>query len=380
MEEKKLSLGESVAGLDKAQLFSVGALFLLGVLSIFSAGAGFEGRGAGFATRQLLWGAVSIAAFLLTLKIGYEKFLREAYLLYGLSLLLLLSVMALGLTVKGSQRWIDLGFFRLQPTEFVKITLVLVLAKHLCRYPPLNFLSFLGGLAVPALSGILVLIQPDAGSAIVYGVISFVAIVVAGAPWRYPAGLLAIFTSLLPFAWRFLREYQKMRIRVFLDPWIDPLGAGYNVIQSRIAVGSGGLFGMGLGLGSPRNIPLYHSDFIFAALTEEFGLIFSVCVLVIYVLIIMRGMISAMNARTSYHSLGAFGIVAMLGLQTMLIVGGNTKLLPLTGVTLPLVSAGGSSLVSTFFAIGVLVGISSMNAQDEARDIELIELHEEAML
>ncbi|HOO88471.1 MAG TPA: FtsW/RodA/SpoVE family cell cycle protein, partial [Synergistales bacterium] len=234
MEEKKLSLGESVAGLDKAQLFSVGALFLLGVLSIFSAGAGFEGRGAGFATRQLLWGAVSIAAFLLTLKIGYEKFLREAYLLYGLSLVLLLSVMALGLTVKGSQRWIDLGFFRLQPTEFVKITLVLVLAKHLCRYPPLNFLSFLGGLAVPALSGILVLIQPDAGSAIVYGVISFVAIVVAGAPWRYPAGLLAIFTSLLPFAWRFLREYQKMRIRVFLDPWIDPLGAGYNVIQSRI--------------------------------------------------------------------------------------------------------------------------------------------------
>ncbi len=148
----------------------------------------------------------------------------------------LLSVMVLGLTVKGSQRWIDLGFFRFQPTEFVKITLVLVLAKHLCRYPPLDFSLFWGGSPYPRFQGSLYLFKPDAGSAMVYGVISFVAIIVAGAPWRYPAGLLALFTALLPFGWRFLREYQKMRIRVFLDPWIDPLGAGYNVIQSRIAV------------------------------------------------------------------------------------------------------------------------------------------------
>jgi len=137
---------------------------------------------------------------------------------------------------------------------------------------------------------------------------------------------------------------------------------------------------MGLGLGSPRNIPLYHSDFIFAALTEEFGLIFSVCLLIIYVLIIMRGLTVAMNARSSFHSLTALGIVCMLGLQTMLIVGGNTKLLPLTGVTLPLISSGGSSLVSTFFSIGMLAGISSMNAEDEARDIELIELSQEGIL
>jgi len=339
MEEKKLSLGESVAGLDKAQLFSVGALFLLGVLSIFSAGAGFEGRGAGFATRQLLWGAVSIAAFLLTLKIGYEKFLREAYLLYGLSLLLLLSVMALGLTVKGSQRWIDLGFFRLQPTEFVKITLVLVLAKHLCRYPPLNFLSFLGGLAVPALSGILVLIQPDAGSAIVYGVISFVAIVVAGAPWRYPAGLLAIFTSLLPFAWRFLREYQKMRIRVFLDPWIGPLGGGYHLNQARIAVGSGGLFGAGYmeGLQSKlKFLPEPHTDFIFGVFSEEFGFIGALGMLTLFGLLFWRLLDAGLRTKDGRAKVLIAGISTWFWFQMLQSIGMSMGLLPITGLPLPL--------------------------------------------
>ena len=356
MEEKKLSLGESDAGLDKAQIYSVGALFQHGVLSIFSAGAGFEGRGAGFATRQLLWGAVSIAAFLLTLKIGYEKFLREAYLLYGLSLVLLLSVMALGLTVKGSQRWIDLGFFRLQPTEFVKITLVLVLAKHLCRYPPLNFLSFLGGLAVPALSGILVLIQPDAGSAIVYGVISFVAIVVAGAPWRYPAGLLAIFTSLLPFAWRFLREYQKMRIRVFLDPWIDPLGAGYNVIQSRIAVGSGGLFGAGYmeGLQSKlKFLPEPHTDFIFGVFSEEFGFIGALGMLALFGLLFWRLLDAGLRTKDGRAKVLIAGISTWFWFQMLQSIGMSMGLLPITGLPLPLVSYGGSSLLSFSVALGL---------------------------
>ena len=174
--------------------------------------------------------------------------------------------------------------------------------------------------------------------------------------------------------------YVQRRFAMWKDPWSDPENYGYQLVQALIAIGSGGLFGMGLGLGSPRDIPLYHSDFIFAALTEEFGLVFSVCLLILYVLIIMRGLIAAMNARTSFHSLAAFGVVAMLGLQTMLIVGGNTQLLPLTGVTLPLISSGGSSLVSTFFALGMLCGITSLNAEDEARDIEQIEIRQEAML
>ena len=137
---------------------------------------------------------------------------------------------------------------------------------------------------------------------------------------------------------------------------------------------------MGLGLGSPRNVPLYHSDFIFTSIAEEFGLVFSIGLLAIYVLIIFRGLLVAMNARTSFHSLTAFGIVIIFGLQALLIVGGNTKMLPLTGVTLPLISYGGSSLVSTFFSMGMLLGISSANAEDEARDITRIELREGGIL
>ena len=155
---------------------------------------------------------------------------------------------------------------------------------------------------------------------------------------------------------------------------------GYQLVQALIAIGSGGLFGTGLGLGMPRNVPLYHSDFIFASIAEEFGLIFCIGLLAIYLLIILRGLIVAMNARTSFHSLTAFGLVAILGLQTLLIVGGNTKMLPLTGVTLPLVSYGGSSLVATFFSMGVLLGISSLNAEDEARDIDKIALRGEVEL
>jgi len=166
-------------------------------------------------------------------------------------------------------------------------------------------------------------------------------------------------------------------VAIWKNPWSDPENLGYQLVHALIAIGSGGLFGMGLGLGMPRNIPLYHSDFIFAAITEEFGLIFAVGLLAVYVLIIMRGLIVAFNARTSFHSLAAFGLVIMLGLQTMLIAGGNTKLLPLSGVTLPLVCYGGSSLVSTFFSMGILLGLSSMNAEDEARDIEQLELREE---
>ena len=157
----------------------------------------------------------------------------------------------------------------------------------------------------------------------------------------------------------------------------DPQGTGYQLVQALIAIGSGGLFGMGLGLGSPRNIPLYHSDFIFASMAEEFGLVFAVCVLAVYVVIILRGLIVAMNARTSFHSLTAFGLVVLLGLQTNTRSRVNTKLLPLSGVTLPLVSSGGSSLVSTMFSMGLLLGISSMNAEDEARDIEQLALREE---
>ena len=155
---------------------------------------------------------------------------------------------------------------------------------------------------------------------------------------------------------------------MFLNPWSDPQDSGYQIIQALIAIGSGGLFGMGLGLGYPRNIPLYHSDFIFAAICEEYGLIFALGLLGIYLVIVLRGASVAMNARSSFHALTALGVVALIGIQTLVIVGGNTRLIPLTGVTLPYISAGGSSMVSMMGAAGLLLGVSSINAHDELED------------
>ena len=173
-----------------------------------------------------------------------------------------------------------------------------------------------------------------------------------------------------------LFPYVAKRIELLQNPWSDPLVFGYQIIQALIAIGSGGMFGMGLGLGYPRNIPLYHSDFIFAAICEDFGLVFALAMLGIYALILMRGASVAMNARTSFHALVAFGVVSLVAVQTLVIVGGNIKLIPLTGVTLPFVSSGGSSIVSMMGAMGMLLGVSSLNAGDEAEDLKRLEWRE----
>lgn len=318
--------------------------------------------------------AMFIGVFAIRIFRNWKRFMP--YLMV-LCLVALLTPWVLGGWKGGARNWVHIGSFSLQPSEFMKPVFILALASGFSNRP--RFVKCLPTLTFAAVCCAILLSQRDLGAVLLYFLTTVAMFFVATSNGLVTLAGLGMGAGAAVIAYHSF-EYVRDRIAIWQDPWVDPEDLGYQIVQALIAIGSGGLFGMGLGLGSPRNIPLYHSDFIFAALTEEFGLIFSVCVLVIYVLIIMRGMIAAMNARTSFHSLGAFGIVAMLGFQTMLIVGGNTKLLPLTGVTLPLISAGGSSLVSTFFSVGVLVGISSMNAQDEARDIELIELYEEAML
>jgi cell division protein FtsW (lipid II flippase) len=318
--------------------------------------------------------AMFMGAFAIRIFKHWKKF--TPYLMV-LCLVALLTPWVFGGWKGGARNWIQLGTFSIQPSEFMKPVFILALASGFSNRP--RFVKCLPSLGFAAACCAILLSQRDLGALLLYFLTTVAMFFVATSNGLVTIAGLGMGAGSAVIAYHSF-SYVQDRIAIWRDPWVDPENLGYQIVQALIAIGSGGLFGMGLGLGSPRNIPLYYSDFIFAALTEEFGLIFSVCVLVIYVLIIMRGMIAAMNARTSFHSLGAFGVVAMLGLQTMLIVGGNTKLLPLTGVTLPLISSGGSSLVSTFFTVGVLVGISSMNAQDEARDIELIEMSEEAML
>ena len=171
----------------------------------------------------------------------------------------------------------------------------------------------------------------------------------------------------------YLFDYVKKRIAGWKNPWADPYDGGLQIVQSLIAIASGGTFGRGLGLGLPRNIPLYHSDFIFAAICEEFGCLFAVGILAVYVLLVMRGISIAMNAHQGFHALLSFAVVSMLGLQTLLIVGGNIRLIPLTGVTLPFIASGGSSMISYMGAMGLLMGVASVNREREKQQRERAE-------
>ena len=327
---------------------------------------------------QAIYAAVGVGAMAFGIAFirGLKSWKRLVAPAMVLCLLALLSPWVLGKWQYGARNWIVLVQDRLtiQPSEFMKPALILILAAGFSGRP--RFLKCVPTIAFAALCCGVLLSQRDLGALLLYFLTTVLMYFAATSNWVVTIGGLGLGGAAAVIAYRAF-PYVQTRVAIWKNPWIDPLESGHQIVQALIAIGSGGLFGMGLGLGRPRNIPLYHSDFIFAAIAEEFGLVFSICLLAIYVLVILRGMVVAMNARTSFHSLAAFGIVAMLGLQTMLIVGGNTKLIPLTGVTLPLVSAGGSSLVSTFLSFGILLGISSLNAEDEAKDIERMELREE---
>ena len=278
-----------------------------------------------------------------------------------------------GITKNGARNWVGIGRFSVQPSEFMKPVMILCLAGGFANRPGLT--KCLPTILFAAICCGILLMQRDLGAVLLYFLTTVLMYYAATSNAFITLCGLGMGGIAAVLAYRFIPLVQT-RVALWQNPWSDPTDKGLQLVQALIAIGSGGLFGMGLGLGRPRSIPLYYSDFIFAAITEEFGLIFAIGLLTLYVLIIMRGLIVAFNARTSFHSLASFGLVAILGLQTMLIVGGNTKLIPLTGVTLPLVCYGGSSLVSTFFSMGILLGISSMNAEDEARDIEKLELRE----
>ena len=278
-----------------------------------------------------------------------------------------------GIVKNGARNWVGFRRLSVQPSEFMKPVMILCLAGGFANRP--RFMQCVPTLAFAAACCGILLMQRDLGAVLLYFLTTVLMYYAATSNAFITLSGLGMGAGAAVLAYRTIPLVQT-RVALWKNPWTDPTDKGLQLVQSLIAIGSGGLFGMGLGLGRPRSIPLYYSDFIFAAITEEFGLVFAIGVLTVYVLIILRGLIVAFNARTSYHSLAAFGLVVILGLQTMLIVGGNTKLIPLTGVTLPLVCYGGSSLVSTFFSMGLLLGMSSMNAEDEAKDIERLEMRE----
>lgn len=315
------------------------------------------------AINQMIFATVGLAVLITAARIDYHVWARLTYVLYGLMLVLLLGVQFGGDSALGAQRWIDIGFFRFQPSEFAKLVLILFFAKYFAdRYDRLDqirhLLISLVWLAIPM--G-LVLIQPDLGTALVMGVIWLSIVVVARVRWLHLAGLFAVGIALLPLGLKLLKPYQMQRLQTFMNPTADPLSTGYNVVQAKIAVGSGQLTGRGLASGSQSQLnflPSQHTDFIFAVLSEKMGFIGGLVIITLFAALLGRGMLVAARARDRFGMFVAVGIIAMLMFHAVVNIAMNIGLLPVTGIPLPFISYGGTSLLVSMASIGLLQSIA----------------------
>jgi cell division protein FtsW len=327
-----------------------------------------------FFFRQLLWAAIGVVAFLVMSRIDYKRLKGMGFVLYGISALLLLAVIipGVGITVGGSSRWIGFGPFTFQPSELAKLALVLFAADVFSRKqesllddPWHTILPMVPGLGFLAL---LVMMQPDLGTTLLLGSIGLGMLFIAGAPLRFviPMGLLGVGMAAVS---SLTADYRRERVFAFLNPWADPLNTGYQTIQSLIALGSGGWFGVGLGASRQKwsYIPNAHTDFIFAILGEEMGLFGTLVVVGMFAFLAYLGLRAARRAPDRFGMLVAAGITIWITAQAIVNIGAVTSLLPITGVPLPLVSFGGSSLVILLAACGILTNIARQGEETRAR-------------
>lgn len=344
---------------------------ILSVTSIFSSTYQREGEiWQNIYQRQILWIVLGIALFLIISNINYRRFWDWTYFLYIAALFFLLLVFLLGSVRLGAQRWLKFGWFNFQPSELAKLVMVVFLARYFSSKSAQS-VSLLAekfgvfrALVVPlffvAIPMGLIIEQPDLGTGMIILLLFIPLLYLANVKLRYVLTLLAVTILLIPFAWHFLRDYQKERLMVFLNPNIDPLGAGYTIIQSKIAIGSGGFWGRGWLSGTQsqlRFLPEAHTDFIFATFSEEWGLLGGVGLLLLYYLLIRQGFLIAQRTRDDFGRLMAFGISLMFSIQVLINIAMNMGFAPIVGIPLPLMSYGGSSAFVTFIALGILANI-----------------------
>lgn len=348
---------------DKTFLAMVFLIFAIGLVTIYSATQGKELLfGESYFLRQAGWMAIGLVLLIIALKISYQKFIDLAYIIYGVNILLLILVLVIGHIRLGAQRWFSIGAFAFQPSEFIKIGLILALSSYVGSKK--GTMHDFKNLALPCLllflPFALVVLQPDLGTAILLVPVFFSILLVGGANFRHIIGMVMLGGASLPFFWHFLREYQRQRLLVFINPNVDPLGAGYTIIQSKIAIGSGGLFGKGWTHGTQNQLnflPERHTDFIFSVIGEEWGFLGTITLSLLYFLMVRRAFNIAALTSDLYGKSIATGIAVMLGLQIIINIGMAIGLMPVVGIPLPLVSYGGSSLISTLIAIGLLLNV-----------------------
>jgi rod shape determining protein RodA len=344
-------------------LFTVTVLLsLAGIALIFTA---THAQGPYYFHRQSYWLLVGLSIIIPIILFDYSILERLGYVIFGLSLLTLVLVLIIGETVGGAQRWLSLGFISIQPSEFAKLAFIIALAKYFStsrvRQKGMKLQDLFIPLILLAVPFLLIAKEPDLGTALIFGFIFTSMVLIIKVRKRIIIGAIMLFIPLVPLAFFSLKDYQKARLLSFLDPAKDPLGSGYHLLQSKIAIGSGGFFGMGYTKGTQGSLmflPERHTDFIFPIMAEELGFVGSIILLGLFLVFIMRGIETAGTAKDRFGFLLAYGITAMIFWHFAINIAMVVGLLPVVGVPLPFISYGGSFLITTLIGSGILLNIS----------------------
>lgn len=348
-----------VAHIDPG-LFAIAMLLMgIGFASVFSATYDNNNR----LLAQVLNMSVAFVCMWVVARVPPQKLMRFAIPLYVFGLILLIAVWLFGIKINGARRWLNIGITRIQPSEIMKIATPLMLAWyfHKCE-TVLKWHHFVVATILLLVPFALIAKQPDLGTALLVGASGFYVIFFAGLPWKILLGLAASGIAAAPFAWNMLHDYQRRRILTLIDPTSDPLGSGYHIIQATIAIGSGGILGKGYLSGTQTHlefIPEKHTDFIFAVFSEEWGLAGNAVLLILYLMLIARGLIIAHNAPTLFSRLLAGAVTLMFFTYAFVNMGMVAGILPVVGVPLPFVSYGGTALVTLFVGLGLLMSIQT---------------------
>ena len=347
------------AKIDAPLLAISSALLLLGMLTLYSAAHDNTGRVSAQAANIV----IAFVVMWLAAQVQPQTLMRFAMPVYFVALLLLVAVAVLGDVRNGARRWLPIGLGSIQPSELMKIAMPLMLAWYFHKHEAaLRFRDYLVAGALLAVPTWLIARQPDLGTALLVAAAGCYVIFLAGLSWKVLAGIAIAGVASLPLLWGVLHDYQRRRILTLLDPTTDPLGAGYHIIQSTIAVGSGGITGKGWLKGTQTHlefIPERSTDFIFAVFSEEFGLIGTGLLLTLYLALITRGLMIAANAPTFFSRLLAGAIILTFFTYAFVNMGMVSGLLPVVGVPLPMISYGGTALVTLFLGVGILMSIQN---------------------
>lgn len=351
---------------DKKTLLIILAILGYGLAFIYSATYRDSGNQYATLAKQSLWIAVGLFAMLMMACIDLKKLRAYSYFIYGLNIFFLILVYLIGKTSLGAQRWIPLGGFNFQPSELGKLLIIITLASYLAekREQPYGVKEFARASLHVGIPLLLVFKQPDLGTSLVFLSIFIGSLVFAKFKARYLSAVLVscIFAGFAAIKLGILSEYQMKRLLVFIDPSMDPLGAGYNLLQSQIAIGSGGLFGKGFMSGTQTGLnflPHHDTDFIFSVIGEEWGFIGGLILLIMFLSLVIRCIYLAVVSRNKFGEIVAGGIVSMFFFQILVNMGMTIGLMPITGIPLPFISYGGSAMITNLATVGLLLNISS---------------------